>query len=114
MAFVFEENIQQGARIKVIGVGGAGGNAVNGMINAGLQCVDFVAVNTDNQALESSQAPNAWLSANHPQDAAAADCCGESGSIEEARADGELRRQYADLWTAYLQDNGCTYTDIGC
>ena len=52
--------------------------------------------------------------ANNPQDAAAADCCGGDGSMEEARADGELRRQYADLWTAYLQETGCTYTDIGC
>ena len=58
MTFVFDDHVQQGARIKVIGLGGAGGNAVNGMINAGLHGVDFVAVNTDNQALESNQAPN--------------------------------------------------------
>ena len=57
---------------------------------------------------------NAWMRANHPEDAAAADCCSEDGSIEEARADGELRRQYADLWAAYLGENGCTYNDIGC
>ncbi len=44
-------------RIKVVGVGGAGGNAVNQMINAGLQGVDFVAVNTDYQDLEKSLAP---------------------------------------------------------
>ena len=57
---------------------------------------------------------NSWMLANHPQDAAAADCCGEDGSIEEARADGELRCQYTDLWAAYLEENGCTYNDIGC
>jgi hypothetical protein len=57
---------------------------------------------------------NAWMRANHPEDAAAADCCGEDGSIEQARADGELRRQYADQWAAYLGENGCTYNDIGC
>ena len=56
MAFVFDDNVRQGARIKVVGVGGAGGNAVNGMINAGLQGVEFVAVNTDSQSLGSSQA----------------------------------------------------------
>jgi cell division protein FtsZ len=53
----FEENdVNQFATIKVIGVGGGGNNAVNRMISAGLQGVDFVAVNTDAQALKFSQA----------------------------------------------------------
>ena len=39
------------ARIKVIGVGGSGGNAVNTMINFGLEGVEFIVVNTDAQAL---------------------------------------------------------------
>ena len=56
---------------------------------------------------------NAWMLANHPDDAAAADCCG-GDTVEEARANGELRRQYADQWAAYLEENGCTYNDIGC
>ena len=43
-------------RIIVLGVGGAGGNAINGMINAGLQGVEFIAVNTDAQDLKSSKA----------------------------------------------------------
>lgn len=43
--------------IKVIGVGGAGNNAVNRMIAAGVKNVEFIAVNTDAQALQSSQAP---------------------------------------------------------
>src|ERR1700693_4122181 len=43
-------------RITVFGVGGAGGNAVNNMINAGLQGVDFVVANTDAQALGKSRA----------------------------------------------------------
>ena len=43
-------------RITVFGVGGAGGNAVNNMINAGLQGVDFVVANTDAQALTMSKA----------------------------------------------------------
>ena len=47
----------RGARIKVIGVGGGGGNAVNQMINEGVQGVEFIVANTDLQALEGSQAP---------------------------------------------------------
>lgn len=49
-------DINQFATIKVIGVGGGGNNAVNRMIAAGLQGVEFVAVNTDAQALKFSQA----------------------------------------------------------
>jgi cell division protein FtsZ len=45
------------ARIKVIGVGGSGGNAVNTMINFGLEGVEFVVVNTDAQALNANAAP---------------------------------------------------------
>ena len=43
-------------RILVIGVGGAGGNAINGMIDEGLQGVEFVAVNTDAQDLKVNKA----------------------------------------------------------
>jgi len=46
-----------GARIKVIGVGGAGGNAINTMITSGLAGVDFIAANTDMQALSGNLAP---------------------------------------------------------
>ena len=45
------------AAIKVIGVGGAGTNAVNRMVEAGLKGVEFIAINTDNQALALSKAP---------------------------------------------------------
>jgi cell division protein FtsZ len=51
-----EENLR-GARIKVIGVGGGGGNAVNRMIQAHMEGVEFIAANTDVQALKVSQAP---------------------------------------------------------
>ncbi len=44
------------ANIKVVGVGGAGGNAVNRMIDAGLSGVEFIAVNTDGQVLEQNKA----------------------------------------------------------
>jgi cell division protein FtsZ len=48
----------RGAKIRVVGVGGGGGNAINSMIDKGLVGVDFVAVNTDMQALERSKAPH--------------------------------------------------------
>ena len=53
----FEDASKTGATIKVIGVGGGGGNAVNRMIHADLRGVQFLASNTDCQALESSEAP---------------------------------------------------------
>jgi len=52
----FDINMEQFAQIKVVGVGGGGNNAVNRMIAANLQGVSFVAVNTDKQALFSSNA----------------------------------------------------------
>jgi cell division protein FtsZ len=47
----------QGAKIKVIGLGGAGGNAINNMIEAGMSGVEFIVANTDAQDLEKSKAP---------------------------------------------------------
>jgi cell division protein FtsZ len=55
--FEIEEVRGQKAQIKVIGIGGAGGNAINTMIASNLQGVEFIAVNTDLQALDSSLAP---------------------------------------------------------
>lgn len=56
MTFQFVEN-QKSARIKVIGVGGGGGNAINNMIASNMQGVEFIAANTDCQALDVSKAP---------------------------------------------------------
>ena len=56
MLFEFDSLADQKARIKVIGVGGAGGNAVNRMINSGLTGVEFIAVNTDAQDLDNNRA----------------------------------------------------------
>lgn len=53
-----DNDLGQLAKIKVIGVGGGGSNAVNRMISLGLQGVEFIAVNTDSQALLQSLAPN--------------------------------------------------------
>lgn len=58
MALTFcHTDIEQNARIKVIGAGGGGSNAVNRMIDAGVQGVEFISVNTDSQALNYSKAP---------------------------------------------------------
>jgi cell division protein FtsZ len=57
MRIQYHEESPQGARIKVIGVGGGGGNAVNRMIQAKMEGVEFIAANTDVQALKLCQAP---------------------------------------------------------
>jgi cell division protein FtsZ len=52
----YQDDVPRGARIKVIGVGGGGNNAVNRMIAAGVEGVEFISANTDVQALQLSQA----------------------------------------------------------
>ncbi len=56
MLFEFDDIKDQKARIKVLGVGGAGGNAVNRMITSGMEGVDFIAINTDVQDLDTNHA----------------------------------------------------------
>ncbi|HXG00490.1 MAG TPA: cell division protein FtsZ [Bacteroidota bacterium] len=53
-----DTSIDRGAKIRVVGVGGGGGNAVNSMIDKGLMGVDFIAINCDAQALERNKAPH--------------------------------------------------------
>lgn len=55
--FIDDEPPITGARIKVIGIGGGGGNAVNRMIDAGIEGIEFLVANTDLQALKRSKAP---------------------------------------------------------
>jgi len=54
MLFEFDDFVDQKAKMKVVGVGGAGGNALNRMISAQLTGVEFIAINTDAQALDSN------------------------------------------------------------
>src|SRR5881296_2967156 len=56
MIFELEETVSQNARMKVVGVGGGGGNALNRMVDEGLQGVEFISVNTDAQALLNNKA----------------------------------------------------------
>ena len=58
MLFEFDSLSEQKAKLKVIGVGGAGGNAVTRMITAGMEGVDFIAINTDAQDLDNNPADN--------------------------------------------------------
>ncbi|HJY82118.1 MAG TPA: cell division protein FtsZ, partial [Candidatus Binatia bacterium] len=61
----FVENGGSGAQIRIVGIGGGGGNAINTMISAGLSGVSFIAANTDAQALRVNLAPTkAQLGAN--------------------------------------------------
>ena len=57
LRLMLEEERRAGARIKVIGVGGGGGNAVSRMVQAGFDGVEFIVANTDLQALQSNPAP---------------------------------------------------------
>jgi cell division protein FtsZ len=56
MIFEFEETPVRNAQMKVVGVGGAGGNAVNRMVDEDLEGVEFLSMNTDAQALKTSRA----------------------------------------------------------
>lgn len=56
MAFILDEELQNITNIKVVGVGGGGGNAVNRMVQSGLRGVEFISMNTDQQALFTSKA----------------------------------------------------------
>src|SRR3989449_1909532 len=56
MIFELEETVTQNARMKVVGIGGGGGNALNRMVDEGLNGVEFVSVNTDAQALMNNKA----------------------------------------------------------
>src|SRR6476619_6700005 len=58
LRLTLDTEIRTGARIKVVGVGGGGSNAVNRMVQAGLEGVEFIVANTDLQALRLNAAPN--------------------------------------------------------
>ena len=58
ITFEHDDSYDSGVSIKVVGVGGGGNNAVNRMIETNIRGVEFIAINTDGQALRSSSAPN--------------------------------------------------------
>ena len=84
-----EEVKEAGARIKVIGVGGGGSNAVNRMVQVGLDGVEFIVANTDLQALKSNAAHEA-------ADRRQADEGARRGRRSERRPLGRARGHGAD------------------
>ena len=94
-----------GARIKVIGIGGGGGNAVNNMIRSGLRGVEFVAANTDAQALRSSDAPTKMQLGNELTKGLGA---GANPSVGEGAA-----RESADDIRAVLQGADMVFVTAG-
>ena len=94
--FEMIDSSTDGAIIKVIGVGGAGGNAVNHMISRGVQGVDFITVNTDRQALKRSLAPasiqlgDAGLGAGANPQAGRAACEKEREQVRAALAGANM------------------------
>ena len=86
MEDVFVDEVVQykeGAVIKVIGVGGAGGNAIDNMIAAGINNVEFIAMNTDYRALEKNKAPNKILLSDNGLGAGCKPEVGKSCAMEK-------------------------------
>ncbi len=108
MAFTIVSNevCSSGAKIKVIGVGGAGGNAVNNMIESNLQGVHFIAANTDSQALEISKAPNRIQMGRELTEG-----LGAGASPEKGR--GAAMESYEELKNA-LGDSHMVFVTAGC
>lgn len=63
MSYELDNDFQEVTKIKVIGVGGGGGNAVNRMVQAGLKGIDLIAVNTDKQTSLFRKRPRKFKSA---------------------------------------------------
>jgi len=97
--FSFDKQEQDTARIKVIGVGGGGGNAVNNMIEKGLNSVEYIALNTDNQALKNNLADNTIQVGGNLTNGLGAGARPEIGreAVEENRHDIEEAVDNADM-----------------
>ena len=94
MALMLDEEMDENVTtIKVIGVGGGGGNAVNRMVSDGLQGVEFIAMNTDQQALAKNHAATkVQLAPSSPRAAARAQTRrSASGLLRRARTRSQMR-----------------------
>ncbi len=89
-------------RITVFGVGGAGGNAVNNMINSGLEGVQFVVANTDAQALEMSSAERRIQMGAHITEGLGAGSRPEIGSAAAEEAIADIKAQLAGSHMAFI------------
>ena len=80
---------ENAARIIVVGVGGAGNNAVNRMIDENIAGVEFIGINTDKQALQFCKAPTAMRNRNRSSSCCCEDCQGY-GNPDSRRSDKAL------------------------
>lgn len=101
MGFEYVE-MEGSAKIKVIGVGGAGGNAINNMIEAGLQGVKFIVANTDAQALESSAAPMRIQMGANLTEGLGAGANPQVGREAALEAEEALRQSLADSHMVFI------------
>lgn len=106
MAFELEEDYSGNLPvIKVIGVGGGGGNAVNRMVNSNVQCVEFIAINTDDHVLQTSKANqkiHIGEKLTHGKGAGSQPAIGEKAALENA-----------DEITAMLKDTDMVFITAG-
>jgi cell division protein FtsZ len=110
-----EPAIETFARIKVVGVGGAGGAAINRMVEAGITGVDFIAINTDAQALHNSKANHKvhiGKEATHGLGAGADPTLGQKAA-EESKAEIAKALQGADMIFVTLGAGGGTGSGAG-
>ncbi len=99
--FTYVDN-EKSAKIKVIGVGGAGGNAINNMIRSGLQGVKFIAANTDAQALEISRAETRIQLGDGITEGLGAGANPQIGHDAALEAADELRKALADSHMVFI------------
>ncbi|MDG5767388.1 cell division protein FtsZ [Balneolales bacterium ANBcel1] len=97
--FSFDEQSQDNARIKVVGIGGGGGNAINNMIAKGLNNVEYIALNTDSQALRQNHADMTIQVGKNLTNGLGAGARPEIGreAVEENRHDIEESIEGADM-----------------
>ena len=93
---------EKSAKIKVIGVGGAGGNAINNMIASHLQGVKFIAANTDSQALEMSMAPVKIQMGEHLTEGLGAGANPQIGRDAALESEEALRAALADSHMVFI------------
>jgi cell division protein FtsZ len=99
--FTYVENENQ-AKIKVIGVGGAGGNAINNMIESNLQGVKFIAANTDVQALDISRAQDRIQIGERLTEGLGAGANPEVGRQAALESESELRKALEDSHMVFI------------
>jgi cell division protein FtsZ len=93
---------EKSAKIKVIGVGGAGGNAINNMIASNLQGVKFIAANSDAQALEISKAPIRIQLGQHLTEGLGAGANPQVGRDAALENEEEIRQALADSHMVFI------------